>query len=78
MEALPADAPEPRGKRVALSRCLDASLRRDAAAGRPATAILHFLSQAPVDWCLKKQAAVRAAAFGSELVAARAAARPGR
>jgi hypothetical protein len=39
--------------------------------GRSITAILHFLSQTPMDWYSKKQATVKTAPFGSEFIAAR-------
>jgi hypothetical protein len=39
--------------------------------GRSVTAILHFLNQTLMDWYSKKQAIVKTATFGSELITVR-------
>ena len=35
--------------------------------------VLHFINTTPVDWCLKRQATVKTATYGSEFVAAKTA-----
>ena len=70
-ELLPDDAPPPLGKRVVLTRYLDATPYHDVVAGRAVTALLHFINQTSFDWYSKRQATVKSATFGSEFVAAR-------
>ena len=70
-EALPDDAPVPRGKRVVTSSYVDANLYHDLISGKAVTGILHFLNKTPIDWYRKLQSTVETATFGSEYVAAR-------
>jgi hypothetical protein len=70
-EIIPTDILEPKGKYVTLSHYFDANLYHDVVTGRSVTAILHFLNQTPMDWFSKKQATVKTATFGSEIIAAR-------
>ena len=70
-EALPTDAPEPKGKPVHLSSYVDANLCHDLISGRSVTGILHLANKTPIDWYSKLQATVETATFGSEFVAAR-------
>lgn len=70
-EALPTDAPTPRGKPVHLSSYVDANLYHDLISGRSVTGILHIANKTPFDWYAKLQATVETATFGSEYIAAR-------
>jgi hypothetical protein len=68
-EAVPQDAPTPRGNRVTMIHYVDANLYHDLLTGRSVTGILHILNQCPIDWFSKKQATVETATYGSEFVA---------
>jgi hypothetical protein len=70
-EIIPMDIPKPKGKYVTLSHYFDVNFYHDMVTGRSVTAILHFLNQTPMDWYSKKQATVKTATFGSELIAVR-------
>ena len=72
-EVLPTDAPEPLGKSVVLTTCVDANLYHDWVTGRAVTGILHFVNQTPFEWYAKKQPMVETATYGSEFVAAKTA-----
>ena len=65
--------PKPLGKRVITTSYLDANLLHDIVAGKSVTAIFHFVNTTPIDWFLKRQAAVETATYGSEFVAAKTA-----
>ena len=69
-ELLPHDTPEPLGKPVQLTHCVDANLCHDTLTGRSVTACSHFINGAPIDWYSRKQATVETATCGSEFVAA--------
>jgi len=69
-EILPKDAPVPLGNFVILSHYMDANLYHDMLMGRLVTGILHYLNKMPIDWYSKKQATVKTATYGSELVSA--------
>lgn len=66
------DLPKPLGKCAALTRCFDANPRHGCIAGRPVTGLLRLLSEAPINWRSKKQAAAEAAVHGSKFASARA------
>jgi Reverse transcriptase (RNA-dependent DNA polymerase) len=70
-EVLPKDAPEPLGKHVTLSQCVDSNLMHDVTTGKSVTGILHLINKTPLDWYSKKQATVETATYCSEFVAAR-------
>jgi hypothetical protein len=70
-EVLPKDAPEPLGKHITLSHCIDANLTYDVTTGKSVTGILHLINKTPLDWYSKKQATVETATYGSEFVAPR-------
>ena len=70
-EALPHDAPPPKGFMVRTSTYVDANLLHNRVTGRSCTGVIHFLNQTPIDWFSKRQAQVETATYGSEFVAAR-------
>ena len=72
-EAVPTDAPEPKGKPVIHSKYVDANLFHDMITGRAVTGCIDMLNQTTVEWFSKKQPTVEAATYGSEFVAARTA-----
>ncbi len=72
-EEIPMDAPEPKGKPVVMTTCVDANLMHDLISGRSVTGIIHFFNNTVVDWFSKLQSTVETATFGSEFVATRTA-----
>jgi hypothetical protein len=56
---------------VILTHYVDANLYHNVLTGRSVTGVLHFINGTPIDWYSKKQATVKSATYGSELVAAR-------
>ena len=72
-EQIPHDIPKPQGKHVQTTHYVDANLHHDLATGKAVTAVLHFLSQTPIDAYTKRQSTVETATYGSEFVAARTA-----
>jgi hypothetical protein len=70
-EEIPQDLPEPKGKAVRATTCVDANLYHCLVTGRACTGILHFVNQTPVEWFSKRQGSVETATYGSEFVAAR-------
>jgi len=70
-EALPHNAPPPKGKSVRTTTMIDANLMHCLATGRSVTGALHFANQTPIDASSKRQAQVETATYGSEFVAAR-------
>ena len=70
-EAIPPNAPEPRGKDVDITLYVDASHADDRLHRRSRTGYILFLNMAPVAWLSKKQATVEASVFGAEFVAMR-------
>ena len=71
-EEIPKDIPKPLGKREITTTFLDANLLHDIVTPKSVTALLHFVST-PTDWFSKRQATVKTATYGSELVAAKTA-----
>jgi len=65
------DAPVPLGNFITLSHYVDANLYHNMLTGRSVTGILHYLNKTPIDWYSKKQATIKTATYGSELVSAR-------
>ena len=72
-EEIPKDAPEPKGKPVVTTTCVDANLLHDLISGRSVTGIIHFFNNTIVDTFSKLQSTVETATFGSEFVATRTA-----
>ena len=70
-ELSPTDCPEPWGKSVTLTHCVDANLVHDITTGGSVTACLHFINGTPIDAFSEKQATIETATCGSEFVAAR-------
>jgi hypothetical protein len=70
-EAIPENAPVPKGKAVRTSTYADANLLHDQVTGRSCSGIIHFLNQTPIDSFSKRQNQVETAIYGSEFMAAR-------
>ena len=68
-EAIPPNAPEPRGKGVSLNLFVDASHAANVVTRRSHTGFIIFIGRAPVVWYSKRQNTVESAAFGAEFVA---------
>ena len=68
-EAIPANAPPPRGKSVDLRLLVDSDHAGDKSNRRSRTGFFIFLNMACIDWLSKQQATVERAVFGSEFVA---------
>ena len=72
-EEIPEDTPKLLGNRVVTTTFLDANLHHDIVTEKSVTEVLHFINTTPIDWYSKRQATVKTARYGSELVAARTA-----
>jgi hypothetical protein len=70
-EAVPMNAPEPRGNRVIISCFVDADHTGNLVTRRSHTGVLIFCNKAPIIWFSKKQNTVETSTFGSEFIAAR-------
>ena len=68
-EAIPTNAPPPRGRSVSTHCFVDASLANDQSTRRSQTGILMFVNRAPILWYSKRQNTVETSTFGSEIVA---------
>lgn len=68
-EAIPIDAPEPRGKTLNLHVFVDSDHAGDKMSRRSQTGILIFCNRAPIGWISKKQNSVQNSTFGSEFCA---------
>ena len=68
-EALPPNAPEPRGKDVDLRMCVDSDHAGDKLTRRSRTGFVIFLNMAPIVWFSKKQTTIETSVFGAEFVA---------
>jgi hypothetical protein len=68
-EALPHNAPEPRGKEVDIRVFVDADHAGDKITRRSRTGFIIFINNAPVIWYSKRQNTVESSVFGSEFVA---------
>jgi hypothetical protein len=68
-EALPLNAPEPRGKPVQINCFVDADHAGNTVTRRSQTGILIFLNMAPIFWFSKKQNTIETSTFSSEFVA---------
>jgi hypothetical protein len=70
-EALPTNAPQPRGKAVVMSSFIDADHAGNKITRRSHTGVIIFGNRAPILWFSKRQNTVETSSFGSEFVAAR-------
>jgi len=68
-EAIPEDAPEPRGKSVVLRAMVDSDHAGDKETRRSRTGFVIFMNLALITWMSKKQATVESSVFGAEFVA---------
>ena len=68
-EAVPPDAPEPRGRSVVTRAMVDSDHAADKETRRSRTGYLIFINLALIMWLSKKQATVESSVFGSEFVA---------
>ena len=68
-EAIPPNAPEPRGNHVDMTCYVDADHAGCRVTRRSHTGILIFLQKAPIIWYSKRQNTVEASTFGSEFIA---------
>lgn len=72
-EAIPVNAPEPRGKSVVLRCYVDADHAGDLVTRRSRTGFVQFINMAPINWYSKKQGSVETSTFGSEFVSTKTA-----
>jgi hypothetical protein len=70
-EAVPTNAPEPRGNTIVMSCFVDADHAGNRVTRRSHTGIIIFCNRAPILWFSKRQNTVETSSFGSEFVAAR-------
>lgn len=70
-EAIPSNAPEPRGNPVQINAFVDANHAGNLVTRRSHTGILIYCNQAPIVWYSKAQKTVETSTFGSEFVALR-------
>ena len=64
-EAIPPNAPDPRGKSVDLSMWVDSDHTGDKITRRLRTGYFIFLNTALIDWLSKKQATIEGSLFGA-------------
>ena len=69
MEAIPDNAPEPRGKPIILRAFVDSDHANDKIRRRSQTGFCFFINMACIIWYTKRQATVESAVFGAEFVA---------
>ena len=65
-EAIPLNAPTPRGNSVQLNIFCDVSNAPDLVTRRSTTGILFFMNGAPIKWYSKRQNTIESSTFGSE------------
>ena len=68
-EAIPPNAPEPRGKDIDLRMFVDSDHAGDKRTRRSRTGFIIFLNMAPIVWFSKKQSTIETSVFGAEFVA---------
>lgn len=68
-EAIPENAPEPRGRGFVIRAKVDADHASDTVSRRSRTGMLVWLNGALVHWWSKKQNSVESSSFGSEFIA---------
>ena len=69
MEAIPPNAPEPRGRAVQINMFCDAAHANDHITRRSTTGFIIFLQGTPIFWYSKRQNTIETSTFGSEFVA---------
>ena len=69
-EAIPPNAPAPRGNAVVMPCFVDADHAGNKVTRRSHTGIIIFCNRAPIIWFSKRQNTVETSSFGSEFVAA--------
>ena len=67
-EAIPPNAPEPRGNPVVVSCFVDADHAGNLVTHQSHTGIIIFCNRAPILWYSKRQNTVETSTFGSELI----------
>ena len=70
-EAIPKDAPTPRGRSVSTHSFVDADHASNTVTRRSQTGVLIFINSAPIMFFSKKQNTVEISTFGSEFIASR-------
>ena len=68
-EAIPINAPDPRGKDVDIRMFVDSDHASDTVTRRSRTGFFIFLNMAPVSWYSKKQSTIESSVFGAEFIA---------
>jgi hypothetical protein len=68
-EAIPPNAPEPRGKSVLLRCYVDSDHANDLVTRRSRSGYIQMINMAPISWYSKKQGSIESSTFGSEFVA---------
>jgi hypothetical protein len=68
-EAIPTNAPKPRGRSVMLRCFVDSDHAGDKVTRRSRTWLIQMINMAPIAWYSKKQGSIEGATFGSEFVA---------
>ena len=68
-EAIPPNAPKPRGKDVDIRLFVDSDHANDQQTRRSRTGFLIYLNMSPIIWHSKKQATIETSVFGAEFVA---------
>jgi len=68
-EAIPGNAPEPRGKEVDLRLYVDSDHAGDTVTRRSRSGFFIFMNMALVSWHFKKQSTIETSVFGAEFVA---------
>jgi hypothetical protein len=68
-EAIPPDAPSPRGKGVDIRAYVDSDHANDKSTRRSRTGFFIFINNAPIIWFSKKQSTIETSVFGAEFVA---------
>jgi hypothetical protein len=68
-EAIPPNAPKPRGKEVDLRLFVDSDHAGDQRVRRSRTGFLIYLNMAPIVWFSKRQPTIETSVFGAEFVA---------
>jgi hypothetical protein len=68
-EAVPPNAPEPRGKEVDIRLLVDSDHAGDKSTRRSRTGYMIFCNMALIDWLSKRQATIEGSVFGAEFVA---------
>jgi len=72
-EAIPPNAPEPRGRSVILRTYVDSDHAGNLVTRRSRTGYVQMINMSVINWFSKKQGSVECASFGSEFVAAKTA-----